>query len=41
MKYETPEVVELTAAIIAIQSLKDGGPDDGGLDSSAAYEDWE
>ena len=41
MRYETPQVVELTAAIVAIQSAKDSGPDDGGQDSSAAYEDWE
>lgn len=45
MKYETPELVELTPAINAIQSAK-ANP---GLDSqppvikdgSAAYEDWE
>ncbi len=41
MKYETPQVVELTPAIVAIQSDKMGGPDDNGHDSSAAYEDWE
>ena len=41
MRYETPQIVELTVAIIAIQSAKDTGPDEMGQDSSAAYEDWE
>lgn len=40
MRYETPQSVELTSAINAIQSPKeDVGID--GLDASPAYADWE
>jgi hypothetical protein len=44
MKYETPELIALTPAINAIQSLKPVNQvDDGGItnESSTAYADWE
>ena len=41
MKYEKPEVVELKAAIYAVQSGKQPGGDDPAQDNSPAYEDWE
>jgi len=41
MKYEKPEVLELSAAINAIQGLKEPPGDDPGEDNSPAYEDWE
>ena len=40
MKYEKPEIVELSPAIDAIQTSKDPGAGDN-LDSSPAYQDWE
>jgi len=41
MKYETPEIVELSPAIASIQSAK-GEPDcDFNQDASPAYQDWE
>ena len=41
MKYEKPEVVELSPAINAVQSHKAQIDGEGGLDPSAAYQDWE
>jgi len=41
MKYETPEVLELTHAIVAVQNDKGGGDSDVIADASPAYEDWE
>jgi hypothetical protein len=41
MKYETPQVVELTPAINSIQSEKEGDAFDDGQDASPAHEDWE
>lgn len=45
MKYETPEVIALGPATIAVQgpNKTEGGSDAGPQthDTSAAYEDWE
>jgi hypothetical protein len=42
MKYEKPEVMELTTAINAIQTDKlPEGADSPDLDNGPAYEDWE
>jgi hypothetical protein len=42
MKYEAPELTELTHAVSAIQINKDGGTVDApDLDDVACYEDWE
>jgi hypothetical protein len=41
MKYETPEVVELTSAISSVQNGKNDPVGDVGQDNSPAYEDWE
>jgi hypothetical protein len=41
MKYETPQIVELTQAIGAIQDCKCLNAGDISLDANPAYEDWE
>ena len=41
MKYDKPEIVELTPAIKAVQSHKAVIDGEGGKDSGPAYEDWE
>lgn len=43
MKYETPELTAVIAAVSIIQSgsKTTGGPESGNSDAAAAYEDWE